>query len=77
MLHSFFDLCGLGIVETVYSADEVTGDPSDPLELHSLADFSVYILNLLCIHYCLAYLKVSGQSGASSMSLLTSSNTAK
>jgi hypothetical protein len=31
----------------------------------------------LCIHDCLAYLKVSGQSGASSMSLLTSSNTAR
>ena len=77
MLHSFFYLCGLSIVETVYRADEVTGDPSDPLELHALADLAVYILDLLCIHDCLAYLKVSGQSGASSMSLLTSSNTAR
>ena len=76
MLHSFFDLCGLSIVETVYSADEVAGDPSDPLELHSLADLAVYILNLLCVHFSSAYLKVRGQSEASSISLLTSSNTA-
>ena len=50
MLHSFFDLRGLSIVETVYSADEVAGDPSDPLELHALANLAVYIFNLLCIH---------------------------
>lgn len=50
MFYSIIDLCYLCIVEAVDSANEVASYSSNPLKLHSLADFSVYVLNLLYIH---------------------------
>ena len=62
MFYTIFDLRSFCIIESVERSYEVSGDPSDPLELDSLADLSVYIFDLVVIHISSAYLNISGQS---------------
>ena len=57
MLHAIFDFGAFGVVEPIHRTNEVARDAPDALELHAVADYSVYNGEMVelsygcCIHF--------------------------